>query len=263
MTNTTIGNTSEFNSAEKAMLADLIRLSMGTASIVQFASVCGMSISWLSKALNHALKKKPTQRTLAKLAGASAVEGTSLRDFYNACGYDSSAIVDSTVSTSKEKKLSLAEAEREFVSSPAVMGVTLFLSAWMINGNNSDIGMNLYDGGKVFIVTERTSNFTAIGIVAFCQDKVGVDIMKSEIMARVFAALGIADKNKLDENAVFYLLTDSVELYQFCANDLPKLSSQNMVVLLSDEHHIEFCEQTLRLAEGLDEIRLPTLVIDQ
>jgi len=259
MTNTTIGNTSEFSSAEKSKLADLVRLSMGTASIVQFAPICGLSVSFLSKTLNMALATRPSQKTLAKLAEASQTKGTTLKDFYDACGYDTATIKEITKNEERNAKLTFAQAERAYFASPAVMAVSQFLSVWVKNSNSSDVDFNLYENGNVFVISDRTSQFRAICVSCFCQDKSGMSVMRSEIMARVFAALGVADRTGIPESAFFYLLTDSEELYDFCSNDLPKLSSQNMVVLLSDEQHTCFCEQKLRLSEGQDETQLPVL----
>lgn len=258
--NTTIGSASEFNSAEKSKLADLVRLSMGTASIVQFSPICGLSVSFLSKALNMALNTRPSRKTLAKLAEASEAKGTTLKDFYDACGYDSATIDEITTNEEKNQRVSFAEAERAYFASPAVMAVSQFLSRWVTNGNSSDVDFKLYEDGKVFIVSDRTSEFKAICIAGFCQDKAGMNVMRSEIMARTFAALGVADKTGIPESAYFYLLTDSEEMFDFCSKDLPKLSSQNMVVLLSDEQHTCFCKQGLRLSEGQEAAQLPVLV---
>lgn len=252
--------TSEFNSAQKKRLADLVRLSMGTYSIAQFSPICGLSISFLSKALNMALLAKPSQRSLAKLAEASPVEGTSLKDFYDACGYDSSTVEDKVSESDSGKKMPLEQAITEYYSSPAIWGINTFLSAWMNQGNDSDIDLRLYQEGKVFTVTKRDDDFIAICVVGFCQDKTGIDSMKSEIMTRLLAALGVADREKISGNAYFYLLTDSEELYHFCSDELPKLPSQNMVVLLSDKRHIGFCKERLRLAEGRGEAQLPKLI---
>lgn len=258
--NTTIGSASEFNSAGKSKLADLVRLSMGTASIVQFAQTCDLSVSFLSKALNMALTTRPSQKTLAKLAGASQAKGTTLKDFYNACGYDSATIDEIATNEEKNMRVSFAEAERAYFASPAVMAVSQLLSVWMKSGNSSDVNINLYEEGKVFIISDRTSEFKAIFIACYSQDVAGMNVMRSEIMARTFAALGVADKTGIPESAYFYLLTDSEEMFDFCSKDLPKLSSQNMVVLLSDEQHTCFCKQGLRLSEGQEAAQIPVLV---
>lgn len=252
--------TSELNSAQKKKLADLVRLSMGAYSIVQFAPICGLSVSFLSKALNMALVAKPSQRSLAKLAEASPVEGTSLKDFYDACGYDSSAVGDKVSKSALKEKMPLEQAITEYYSSPAIWGVNTFLSAWMSQNNNLDLDLKLYKEGKVFTVTTRDDDFSAICVVGYCQDKTGIERMKTEILSRLLEALGVADREKLSGKACFYLLTDSEELFQFCSNELPKLPSQNIVVLLSDERHTGFCGEKLRLADGQEVAHLPKLV---
>lgn len=255
--------TSELNSAQKKKLADLVRLSMGAYSIVQFAPICGLSVSFLSKALNMALLAKPSQRSLAKLAEASPVEGTSLKDFYEACGYDTSAVADRASKTALKEKMPLDQAITEYYSSPAILGVNTFLSAWMSQNNNPDLELKLYQKGRLFSVTTRDDDFSAICVVGYCQDKTGIERMKMEILSRLLEALGIADREKLSGKVCFYLITDSRDLFQFCSDELPKLPSQNMVVLLSDERHLGFYEEKRRLAEGQEVEHLPTLVNDK
>ena len=259
MTNTTIGNASGFNSAK---FEGLVRQAMGTHSIVEFAPICGLSVSFLSKSVNRSLRSRPGRSSLLKLADASQGSGITLEDYYDACGYDSASIADDNTNLTKDNRLSLEEAERAYFASPSVLAVSQFLSLWMKNGNNPDVNFELFEEGKVFIVTDRASDFKAVCIAGFCQDKTGMKVMRSEIMARTFAALGVADRNSLPGDVFFYLLTDSVEMFDFCANDLPKLSSQNIVVLLSNEQHTEFCEQKLRLSEGQEELQLPRLVTE-
>lgn len=252
--------TSELNSAQKKRLADLVRLSMGAYSIVQFAPICGLSVSFLSKALNMALLAKPSQRTLAKLAEASPVEGTSLKDFYEACGYDSSAVSDKVSESALKEKMPLDQAITEYYSSPAVIGVNTFLSAWMSQNNDPDINLRLFKEGKVFTVTTRNDDFSVICVVGYCQDNTGIERMKREILSRLLEALGIADREKLSGKTCFYLITDSRELFQFCSDELPELPSQNMVVLLSDERHTGFCEEKRRLVDEQEVVYLPKLV---
>lgn len=251
--------TSELNSAQKKKLADLVRLSMGAYSIVQFAPICGLSVSFLSKALNMALSAKPSQRSLAKLAEASPVEGTSLKDFYEVCGYDTSAVADKIPKPALKEKIPLDQAITEYYSSPAILGVNTFLSAWMSQNNNPDINLRLFKEGKVFTVTTRNDDFSAICVVGYCQDNNGIERTKREILSRLLEALGIADREKLSGKVCFYLITDSRELFQFCSDELPKLPSQNMVVLLSDERHTGFCEEKRWLVGGQEEVHLPRL----
>ena len=252
--------TSELNSAQKKRLADLVRLSMGAYSIVQFAPICGLSVSFLSKALNMALLAKPSQRTLAKLAEASPVEGTSLKDFYEACGYDSSAVSDKVSESALKEKMPLDQAITEYYSSPAILGVNTFLSAWMSQNNDHDIDLRLYKEGRVFTVKTRDDDISVICVVGYCQDNTGIERMKREILSRLLEALGIADREKRSGKACFYLITDSRELFQFCSDELPELPSQNMVVLLSDERHMGFCEEKRRLVDEQEVVHLPKLV---
>lgn len=249
--------TSGFTETQKQAFADLVRSSMGSMTIVEFSSISGLSVSFVSKALNKALLSKPSQRSLEKLVKATPGGGPSIEEYYKACGLDTT-ILKNRRAIPETKKMPLQEAVWTYYS-PAVMGIDTFLSAWMAHNNDSDIDLRLFQGGNVFTMKKRGDDFAAVVATVFCQDDNGITALKSIVPNQMLMALGVADKENLHA-PTYYFLTDRSPLFEFCANDLPKLPSQNVVVLLANENHSGFSKQALRLADGCTAEQLPNLL---
>ena len=247
--------TSGLNEVQKKSYANLVRRSMGDMTISEFSARSGLSVSFLSKSLNSALQTKPSQRSLAKLAKATPEGGPSIKDYYEVCGFDSTILAGRQPEI---KKMPLQEAIWTYYSSPSVMGINNFLMAWMGHDNGSDLDLRLFQGGNIFTIRKREDAFSGIVITAYCQDAAAIELLKSKVLAQMLEALGVADRENLP-SATYYFLTDQIELFQFCSNDLPKLPSQDVVVLLADQKHSGFCKETLRLADGSTGKQLPQL----
>jgi hypothetical protein len=118
------------------------------------------------------------------------------------------------------------------------------------------------DVSSVPVDTPKQS-FNAICIPGFCQDEFAAGILKGELLSRMLKAIGIAEKSELGiKGTCFYVLVDNREIFEFCCDSdtFPKLSSQNLIVLLADETHSEFVDKSERLSDERTIARFPKLM---
>lgn len=69
------------------ILVDLLKKAIGSRSIIEFTTQCGLSISFVSRLLNNNLPSRPSKRSLLKMAG-NLLNGVTLSQLLVAAGYE-------------------------------------------------------------------------------------------------------------------------------------------------------------------------------
>jgi hypothetical protein len=169
-----------------------------------------------------------------------------------------------------------------------IEGLRMFLDAWDKFGNNPEVEIRRKAENALFTIRDDSfvsddeqlteadkadvssvpvdtpkQSFNAICIPGFCQDEFAAGILKGELLSRMLKAIGIAEKSELGiKGTCFYVLVDNREIFEFCCDSdtFPKLSSQNLIVLLADETHSEFVDKSERLSDERTIARFPKLM---
>lgn len=268
--------TSSFNSAQKHKLASQLQRRMAGASIVSFSSETGLSVSWISKALNIQLDSRPSRRTLHKIVDPEVgeVNGVSLEELYENCGYHlpnktdgvpAEEAAEDTQTKEPAGQYSLRKALASYYVGSYIEALRVFLNAWDKHGNAPDISISRRADNELFTITDTDRGFNAICIPGFCQDETGASVVKNELLSRMLKAIGVADQSSCGiKDTYFYILVDSQDVYEFCCDNdkLPRIPSMNLIILLSDEDHSGFTDGFARLSEERKDNKLPVLLDD-
>lgn len=232
------------NSAFNAQrFADLCRLAMGGRSILQFAKECGLSQSFLSRALNQQLPSRPSRRTLMKLtdpATARPSNNVTLKDVMTAVGYDPVEPlpeVEPIIENEPEQSESIAlwqSIADYFGPVSHTKAMSMLVDALIYRGVDKNMMICMHPG--FFEVAVRNTQDKYVGISAFCQERSAIGIMKHALM-QIFTSVRSVTKDRADAgNAIYYILTDQAELFEaFSSGEFPGFQGKGLAVLYAED----------------------------
>lgn len=240
---TTFENSTGINSNSaynKKKLAELCRMAMGNRSIKQFSKDCGLSQSFLSRALNQQLTSRPSRRSLMKLTDPDAnPNNVTCRDVMAAAGYEpaeflpeSEPIVENTPMPSESITFCQSVLDYFSLLSPT-QAMGMLVDALIAKGVKRDLTIHLHPG--YCEVKEQKGKLTYVGISAFCKDETAIQIIKFALM-HLFADVKSIPWD-FTEDTQYYILTDNRTLFDDCPNlEFQGFRGKKLAVLYADKH---------------------------
>lgn len=218
-------------------LSDLARLCIGSRSLVDYCEKTGLSQSFVSRICNGKLVNAPTKRSLARFVGPEnehAENGITLDMLMLAAGYsplltDEPDITDKSDQTTEN--LSVSDAVPMFCTSQSpILPMNLLLNVLIEKGMEPKFTLDFKPG--TFTIRSKEVG-TIVGIPAFSVAKEEVGAIQLSVLQRIILALNESRQGR----TLYFVITDSEEVYEKLIDILPKVDDVNMSILYTADYH--------------------------
>lgn len=203
-------------------LAEICRRCIGRESIKHYSERCSVSLSALSKILNMR-SGRPSKRTLLKIASAAENSEETGRELFIAAGYEKESKLQN------KKSFSTALSSYYSTLSP-ILAAGIFADS-LVRDGGEDVTIKLKD--TYCVVSDQTQAYVIIS--AFFTDDIDTNLMYLSTLGMLTEAW-YSDENAADENIVYCIITNRIELFQMCVENTPKLSIRRLKVLYTEDN---------------------------
>ena len=226
----------------------VLRDMKGTKSYRELAIETDLSESFISKAANGLLEKRPSKRTVMKLVRARTDDLIDRRELVRAAGYDERELETEfdADKTDKQPLSAAAVITRYYGEDPytAMSELQKALSGHVLKG---DVASYYHHEAGYFEVTDVVSGQVYAGINAYVKPikhKGDETLSKEEIENIAVFSIGLSvglTFNRIVESRdakdkIIYVLTDNEKVYEACRNTLEADKTKATVVVITDDH---------------------------
>ncbi len=226
----------------------VLRDMKGTKSYRELAIETDLSESFISKAANGLLEKRPSKRTVMKLMRARTDDLIDRRELVRAAGYDEREL-ETELDADKAEKQPLSAAAvitRYYGEDPytAMSELQKALSGHVLKG---DVASYYHHEAGYFEVTDVVSGQVYAGINAYVKPikhRGDEALTQEEIENIAVFSIGLSvglTFNRIVESRdakdkIIYVLTDNEKVYEACRNTLEAYKTKATVVVITDDH---------------------------
>lgn len=220
----------------------------GTKSYRELAIETDLSESFISKAANGLLEKRPSKRTVMKLMRARTDDLIDRRELVRAAGYDERELETELDADKADKQpLSAAAVITRYYGEDSYTAMSELQKALSGHVLKGDVASYYHHEAGYFEVTDVVSGQVYAGINAYVKPikhKGDETLSKEEIENIAVFSIGLSvglTFNRIVESRdakdkIIYVLTDNEKVYEACRNTLEADKTKATVVVITDDH---------------------------
>lgn len=226
----------------------VLRDMKGTKSYRELAIETDLSESFISKAANGLLEKRPSKRTVMKLMRARTDDLIDRRELVRAAGYDERELETELDADKADKQpLSAAAVITRYYGEDSYTAMSELQKALSGHVLKGDVASYYHHEAGYFEVTDVVSGQVYAGINAYVKPikhKGDETLSKEEIENIAVFSIGLSvglTFNRIVESRdakdkIIYVLTDNEKVYEACRNTLEADKTKATVVVITDDH---------------------------